>query len=53
VRQHAFQASDDVWMWEISVVMPKLDHGVEDNEHGLGFGYGKVGVQKSSHKWSA
>jgi len=29
--------------------MPKL----EDNEHGLGFGYGKVGVQKSSDKWSA
>jgi hypothetical protein len=23
--------------------MPKLDHGVEDNEHDHGFGYGKVG----------
>jgi hypothetical protein len=33
--------------------MPKLDHGVEDNEHDHGFGYGKVGVQKSSSdKWS-
>lgn len=27
--------------------MPKLDHGVEDNEHGLGFGYGKVGSSKT------
>lgn len=52
-EEHAFQASHDVWMWQTSVVMPKLDHGVEDNEHGLGFGYGKVGVQKSSDKWSA
>jgi hypothetical protein len=33
--------------------MPKLDHGVEDNEHDHGFGYGKVGVQKSIDKWSA
>jgi hypothetical protein len=40
-------------MWEISVVKTKHYHGVEDNEHGLGFGYGKVGVQKRSHKWSA
>jgi hypothetical protein len=29
---------------------PKLDHGVEDNEHGHGFGYGKAGVQKSRDK---
>lgn len=47
VRQHALQASHDVWMWQTSVVMPKLDHGVEDNEHDHGFGQAKLEFKKA------